>query len=53
VPGLSGVTQVAVGGTHDRALLEGGEVQCWGINAHGELGDHTTASRSIRGPVLF
>ncbi len=32
-------TQVAVGGYHTCALLDGGAVECWGWNGEGELGN--------------
>ena len=39
VPGLTGVTQVAVGGGHTCALLDTGAVKCWGLHNQGQLGD--------------
>jgi alpha-tubulin suppressor-like RCC1 family protein len=38
VPGLSGVTQIAAGGTRDFALLSNGEVMAWGDDQKGQLG---------------
>jgi cysteine-rich repeat protein len=32
------VVQLAAGGQHRCALLEGGDVRCWGANSHGQLG---------------
>ncbi len=43
VPGLSGVRQVAAGGSHSLALLENGTVMAWGNNFYGQLGQGTTA----------
>ncbi|MCA9621902.1 MAG: hypothetical protein KC731_22915 [Myxococcales bacterium] len=39
VPGVSGVTQVALGFRHACALLSTGTVSCWGDNASGQLGN--------------
>lgn len=36
---LTGVQQVSVGGNHTCALLDSGEVQCWGSAADGGYGD--------------
>ncbi len=38
VPGLTGVQQIAAGGTRDYALLGDGEVMAWGDDEGGELG---------------
>jgi len=38
VPGLSGVRQIASGGTRDFALLADGEVMAWGDDRGGDLG---------------
>lgn len=48
VTGLEGdVTALSTGIGHSCALLEGGEVMCWGRNDHGQLGDGQT----IESPV--
>lgn len=44
---LTGITAIAAGGTHSLALKSDGTVWAWGQNAHGELGDGTTLSRSL------
>ena len=36
---LSGIVQMSVGSQFSCALLETGEVQCWGDNSYAELGD--------------
>lgn len=47
VPGLSGVTGIAAGDYHSCALLAGGtEVDCWGYNMDGELGNGPIAASS-------
>lgn len=38
MPGLSRVRQITLGSSHACALLENGEVACWGSNAGGRLG---------------
>jgi RHS repeat-associated protein len=45
VPGLTGVTQLAVGAAHDGAL-KGTTLKDWGANANGQLGDGTTTVRT-------
>jgi alpha-tubulin suppressor-like RCC1 family protein len=45
VMGLSGAVEVAPGGTHTCARVAGGDggtVQCWGLNGHGQTGDMIT-----------
>jgi len=44
---LSNVTQISGGRLHACAMLSDHTVYCWGDNANGELGDGTTANRSI------
>jgi alpha-tubulin suppressor-like RCC1 family protein len=38
VTGLSGAIKIVAGNAHTCALLETGNVKCWGINQEGELG---------------
>ena len=42
---LTNVQQVAAGENHTCALLNSGEVYCWGRNDSGQLGDGTTSER--------
>ena len=44
VPGVSGATAVIVGGSHSCALVQNGQVLCWGGNFEGELGPDLPAS---------
>jgi alpha-tubulin suppressor-like RCC1 family protein len=41
VGGISNVLAIDVGQEHACALIAGGQLECWGENAHGELGDGT------------
>jgi len=45
VPGLTGVTSVAVGDGFSLALRSDGTVWAWGWNREGELGDGTTVDK--------
>ena len=51
VAGLSGVTQLALGGQHSCALRNTGLVVCWGANDFGQLGDGSTSDRMAPVPV--
>ena len=42
---LTGVIALASGGDHVCALLNTGEVKCWGNNYYGQLGDNSTVNR--------
>ena len=44
-PPLSDVAEVVAGSYHTCARLVSGQARCWGYNAHGGLGDGTTANR--------
>jgi alpha-tubulin suppressor-like RCC1 family protein len=47
IAGLSGITQIALGGEHLCALERKGTVRCWGANGDGQLGDGTQVSRAM------
>ena len=46
VAGLTGVSSLAVGGSHACALMSDTTVKCWGANSVGQLGDGTTTQRT-------
>src|SRR3990172_2245778 len=51
-PGPSGdLVELALGASHTCARRASGSVLCWGANWAGQLGDGTTASRPLAGPV--
>lgn len=53
VPGLSGVTGVAINYDAMYAMTSGGSVYAWGSsNSYGQLGNGTTSSSSIPAPVV-
>ena len=47
VSGISSATKIAAGGQRSCALLASHQVQCWGENSFGQLGDGTTNQSSI------
>jgi len=51
VPGMIGITQLAIGEKHVLALSSDGEVWAWGTNDNGQLGDGTIRVRASRGKV--
>jgi alpha-tubulin suppressor-like RCC1 family protein len=50
VSNLPTAIEIAAGYVHSCALLSGDNVQCWGYNADGELGNAATTSSST--PVI-
>jgi alpha-tubulin suppressor-like RCC1 family protein len=51
VPGLTGITEMAVGFDHMLALDSGGTVWSWGDNTEGELGNGTTSGVAGSNPT--
>lgn len=52
VTGLKeGVKAIAVGGGHNCALLQSGQIKCWGSNYYGQLGNGTI-SKHVSDPVV-
>jgi alpha-tubulin suppressor-like RCC1 family protein len=51
-PPLTGAKALGLGVGFSCALMDGGEVHCWGYNAFAELGDGTTVTRSTPSPVM-
>lgn len=45
-------TAIALGYAHSCALLDDGEVKCWGFNNHGQLGLGDTQSRGIDSSLM-
>ena len=53
VTGLtSGVTSVSVGAFSSCAVTADGNVECWGYNGDGELGNNSTTSSSVPVPIV-
>ena len=53
VDGLDGkVTAVTGGGGHTCAILEVGDVYCWGFNESGQLGNQATVDSSLPVKVI-
>jgi alpha-tubulin suppressor-like RCC1 family protein len=52
VTGLSGVVALGAAFEHACALLQSGDLRCWGWNIAGQLGDGTQFDRGLPTPVI-
>ena len=48
---ITNATQITAGGEHTCALLAGGQIDCWGANDYGQLGNGTTTDAATTTPV--
>jgi alpha-tubulin suppressor-like RCC1 family protein len=48
---LTGVAELALGWDHSCARFTGGDVQCWGLNNAGQIGDGTTMDKPTPTPT--
>lgn len=49
---MTGVAAISSGVGHSCALLDNGQVRCWGANGYGRLGDGTSMDRRLPAPVV-
>jgi alpha-tubulin suppressor-like RCC1 family protein len=52
VEGIEDALDVALGNEHACAVLESGELACWGNDYHGQLGDGTSDQMPKHSPIL-
>jgi alpha-tubulin suppressor-like RCC1 family protein len=53
LPGLVGLAAISLDNSSACDLLASGEIECWGSNNDGQLGDGTTVSSSTPAPVVW
>ena len=51
-PPSSRVVDITAGASHTCMLLAGGQIQCWGLNDNGQLGDGTLTNRALPEDVI-
>jgi alpha-tubulin suppressor-like RCC1 family protein len=44
---LSNIVAISAGGVHTCAIIEGGELKCWGYNGNGQVGNGTTSLNGV------
>jgi len=51
--GIRAATEVTAGGSHTCALVMAGQLECWGQNINGQLGNGRTDGSSLPLPVVI
>lgn len=50
VPGLDGAVDIAAGWYHSCAVVQGGDVKCWGANSNGQIGNGSSDRGNVSLP---